>query len=55
MTYPIIYKQISVQVAFLVHEDGTLQIKMLSPLPGEMKFANEKDAREYIEKLDKIY
>ncbi len=54
MTYPIIYKTIPVQFAFLVHEDGRLQIKMLSPVESEKKFNSEKEAREYIESLKEI-
>jgi hypothetical protein len=54
MTYPIVYKSILVQFAFLVHKDGKLQIKMLSPLPPEKKFDSEKEAREYVKNLKEI-
>ena len=54
MTYPIIYKQLKVQFAFLVHEDGRLQIQMLHPLETEKKFDSEKDAREYVKNLKEI-
>jgi hypothetical protein len=54
MTYPIIYKTIPVQFAFLVHEDGRLQIQMLHPLETEKKFKSEKEARDYVKSLKKI-
>lgn len=54
MTSPIEYKTIPTQFAFLVHEDGRLQIKMLSPLPAEKKFDSEKEAREFIRELKEI-
>jgi hypothetical protein len=54
MTYPIVYKTLKVQFAFLVHEDGRLQINMLSPLPPEKKFDSEKEAREYVKNLKEI-
>jgi hypothetical protein len=54
MTYPIIYKQIPVQFAFMVHADGRLQIKMLSPMEVEKKFETEKEAREYVESLKEV-
>jgi hypothetical protein len=54
MTYPIIYKKLNVQFAFLVHKDGRLQIKMLSPLETEKKFETEQEARDYVESLKEI-
>jgi hypothetical protein len=54
MTYPIIYKQLKVQFAFLVHKDGRLQIQMLHPLETEKKFKSEKEAREFIKELKEI-
>jgi hypothetical protein len=55
MTYPIIYKQLKVQFAFLVHEDGRLQIQMLHPLETEKKFESEKEARKFIKELKEIF
>lgn len=54
MTSPIVYKKIPVQFAFLVHEDGRLQIKMLSPLPAEKNFESDKEARKFIRELKEI-
>ena len=54
MTYPIIYKTLKVQFAFMVHSDGRLQIKMLSPMEAEKKFESEKEAREFIKKLKEV-
>jgi hypothetical protein len=54
MTYPIIYKQLKVQFAFLVHEDGRLQIQMLHPLETEKKFDSPKEARRYVKNLKEI-
>ena len=54
MTNPIIYKTLEVQFAFMVHKDGRLQIKMLSPMEQEKKFESEKEAREYVQSLDKV-
>jgi len=54
MTYPIEYKSIPVQFAFLVHKDGGLQIKMLSPLPPFKQFDSEKEARQFIKELKEI-
>ena len=39
---------IPVQFAFLVGKDGTLQIQAVSKLDREIKFKNEKEARNYI-------
>lgn len=49
MTYPIEYKKILVQFAFLVHKDGTLQITPVTKVEREMKFKNDKEARNYVE------
>jgi hypothetical protein len=54
MTYPIIYKTIPVQFAFMVHADGRLQIKMLSPMEVEKKFKTEKEAREFVDNLKEV-
>lgn len=54
MKSPIIYKQLKVQFAFYIHEDGRLQIEMLHPVSKEMKFKSEKEAREFIKKLKEI-
>jgi hypothetical protein len=54
MKYPIIYKQIPVQFAFMIHEDGRLQAIMLNPILQEKKFENGKEARKYVENLDEI-
>ena len=54
MKYPIEYKQIPVQFAFYIHEDGKLQIEMLHPVHKEMQFENEVEAREYVSNLKEI-
>lgn len=54
MKYPILYRKIPVQFAFMVHEDGRVQVSMLHPLEKEMKFKSEKEAREFISKLKEI-
>jgi hypothetical protein len=54
MTYPILYTTIPVQFALMVHKDGRLQIKMLSPMEAEKKFETEKEAREYVEQLERV-
>ncbi len=48
MTYPIVYRTIPTQLAFYVHKDGRLQIQPVSKIAREMKFASEKEAREFI-------
>jgi len=47
-TFPIIYKMIPVQFAFLVSKDGMVQINPVSDVPKKMKFESEKKARKFI-------
>lgn len=47
-TYPIEYKVVPVQHAFLVSSDGTLQIRQVTKVEREMKFKSEKEARKFI-------
>lgn len=47
-TYPIEYKVVPVQHAFLVSSDGTLQIRQVTKVEREMKFKSEREAREFI-------
>lgn len=54
MTYPIEYKTIPVQFAFLVSADGTVQIQPAGKLKDTLKFDSEKEAREYISNLTEI-
>ena len=54
MKYPIIYKTLKVQFAFMVHEDGRLQIKQLTPIESEKQFSSEKEARAFVEKLKEV-
>lgn len=54
MTHPITYKQIPVQFAFYVHEDGRLQIKMLHPVEEEKRFESKEKALEYVEGLKEV-
>lgn len=51
---PIEYKTIPTQYAFLVHEDGTMQIHQVTTPAKEMKFDTPKQAREYIKNLEEI-
>lgn len=51
---PIIYKTLKVQFAFLIKDDGTLKIKMLSPIESEKKFKSKEEAKEFIRKLKVI-
>jgi len=53
MKSPIIYKQIPTQYAFYVEEDGSVKVTIVTKL-NDMKFSNEKEARDYIKKLDKV-
>lgn len=53
MKYPIIYKQIPTQYAFFVEKDGSVKVTLVTKL-HDMKFSNEKEARDYIKKLDKV-
>lgn len=48
MIYPIIYKTIPVQYAFLVSDNGTLQIQQVTKHDTVKKFASEQEAREFI-------
>lgn len=53
MKYPIVYKSIPTQYAFYVEDDGTVQVSIVTKLHN-MKFASEKDARDYIKKLKEV-
>jgi len=53
MIYPIIYKQIPTQYAFYVEEDGSVKVTLVTKL-HDMKFSSEKEARDYIKRLNKI-
>lgn len=53
MKYPIIYKTIPTQYAFYVEEDGSVKVTIVTKL-NDMKFSSEKEARDYINKLDEI-
>jgi len=53
MKSPIIYKQIPTQYAFYVSEDGSVKVTIVTKL-NDMKFSNEKEARDYIKKLKEV-
>lgn len=55
MKSPIEYRLIPTQYAFLVSEDGTLQIKQMTDVPKTMKFASEQEAREFIKEYKVQY
>jgi len=44
---------IPTQYAFYVEKDGSVKVTILTKLDN-MKFSNEKEARNYINNLDKI-
>lgn len=52
-SYPIIYRTIPTQYAFLVSDDGTVKVNVLNSM-GEHKFANESEARKWINGLKEI-
>lgn len=53
-TYPILYKTIPTQYAFLVSKSGKVKIRALRDLPAEKEFESEDEAREWIESLKSV-
>jgi hypothetical protein len=54
LTYPIIYKMIPTQYAFLINSNGLIQIQQVTPQPPTKQFTSEQEAREYINNLTTI-
>ena len=54
MQYPIEYKTIPVQFAFLVSKDGTIEMKSIPKTHNKLKFKDEKEARKYIKNLKEL-
>jgi hypothetical protein len=54
MNYPIEYKMIPTQFAFLVGDDGTVQIKQVTKPPKEMKCKDVKEARKFIREFKEL-
>lgn len=52
--YPIEYKPIRVQFAFLVSADGTVQMQPVTPIERTRTFASEKEARAFISNLSEL-
>lgn len=54
--YPIEYKMIPVQFAFLVSHDGTVQMSPVdkSKMEQNLEFKSEAEAREFISQLNEI-
>lgn len=54
ITSPIEYKTVPTQYAFLVSDDGTVKVQAMRELPSERKFANEDEARKWIDSITEI-